>query len=426
MMEEKKLTIGLIGLGTVGHSVFNLLKERRNELKKQHGLNFRLKKIAEKDPKKRKGLKSFKGILCKNAKAILNDPEIDTVIELIGGVEPARRIIKEALSKKKNVVTGNKQLLALDGERLFKEARRNNRCLGFRAAITGCHQVLNHLEYGGTIQGILGVFNGTTNYILSRMEKDDITFSEALKQAQKSGYAEKNPSLDIDALDTAYKLILTIRLAFAQSLKPGSFYIEGIRDVEIQDVRFAKELGYSIKLLGIARKEKNALEVRVHPCLIPSNRALALIRGIENGIEIIDEARGNGGLIADGAGGNPAASAVIADLIDIAEGRGTHLAEPIERLPVKKMSLVKSKYYIRFNAVNRPGVLAKIATVLAKRNINIRSVIQKGEEIGSIVPIIIITDEGAEREIRKALKTIDNLSIVKSRTKLLRIEEKVL
>ncbi|MCK4261734.1 homoserine dehydrogenase [bacterium] len=424
-MKEKKLTIGLIGLGTVGYSVFDLLEERKNELKKQHGLNFYLKRIVEKDPKKKKNLKSFRGILCKNVEEILGDSEIDTVIELIGGIDPAHKIIREALKRKKNVVTGNKHLLGLHGKSLFREANKNNRYLGFRAAMTGCHQVLNHLEYGGTIKSILGVFNGTTNYILSQMEENDMSFSDALKQAQKLGYAERDPSLDIDGLDSAYKLILIVRLAFVYNLKPDSFYIEGIRNIEIQDVQFAKELGYAIKLLGIVKRENNALEVRVHPCLVPKNKSLALLKGVENGIEIIDEARGNGGLIAEGAGGNPAASAVLADLIDIANDSGIYLPEPIEKLSIKKMPLIKCKYYIRFNAINKPGVLAKIASVLAKYNINIRKVIQKGEEIGAVMPIIIITDEAVEREAQKAVKIIDKLPIVKSKTKLIRIEEKV-
>lgn len=425
-MKEKKISLGLIGLGTVGASVFDLLEKRKDELKRQHGLNFHLKRIAEKDPKKRKNLSSFRGILSKEAEEILNDPEIGTVIELIGSVEPAYQIIKEALKRKKNVVTGNKRLLALHGKSLFKEAYRNNCCLGFRAAMTGCHQVLNHLEYGGTIKSIVGVFNGTTNYVLSEMEENNITFLKALKQAQRLGYAEKDPSLDIDGLDSAHKLILVTRLAFAYDLKLDHFYIEGIRNIALEDVQFARELGYVIKLLAIIKREDNVLEARLHPCLIPKDRPLALIKGVENGIEIIDQVRGKGGLIAEGAGGGPAASAVLADLIDLAHGSGVHLPQLTEELSLKKMPLISSKYYIRFNALNKPGVLAKIASVLAKNNINIRSVIQKGEELGAMVPIIIITDEALEKETQKAVKIIDALPLVKSKTKLIRIEEKVL
>lgn len=425
-MKEKKISLGLIGLGTVGASVFDLLEKREDELKRQHGLSFCLKRIAEKDPKKKKNLGSFRGILSEEAEEILNDPEIDTIIELIGSVEPAYRIIKEALKRKKNVVTGNKRLLALHGESLFKEADRNNCCLGFRAAMTGCHQVLNHLEYGGAIKSILGIFNGTTNYVLSEMGEHNLAFSEALKQAQRLGYAEKDPSLDIDGLDSAHKLILVTRLAFAYDLKLDSFYIEGIRNITLEDVQFTRELGYVIKLLALIKREDNILEARLHPCLIPKDRPLALIKGVENGIEIIDQARGKGGLIAEGAGGGPAASAVLADLIDLANGSGVHLPKLTEALSLKKMSLVSSKYYIRFNAVNKPGVLAQIASILAKNNINIRSVIQKGEELGAMVPIIIITDEALEKETQKAVKTIDALPLVKSKTKLIRIEEKVL
>lgn len=425
-MKEKKLTIGLIGLGTVGYSFFNLLEERKNELKKQHGLNFYLKKIAEKDPKKKKTLKSFSGIFCKNVEEILGDPEIDTVIELIGGINPANGIIKEALKSKKNVVSGNKELLATLGSKLFKKASTNNCYLGFRAALTGCHQILSHLEYGGAIKSILGIFNGTTNYILSQMEKNNMSFSDALERAEKLGYAERNSSLDISGKDSAHKLMLIVRLAFGYSLKRKDFHIEGIEDIEIQDVQFAKELGYVIKLLGIIKRENNILEVRTHPCLISKNSPLAGLKDVENGIEIVDKARGNTALIAEGAGGNPAASAILADLFDIANDSGIHLPEPIEKFSIKKISLIKCKYYIRFNAINKPGVLAKIASVLAKHNINIRKVIQKGEEIGAVMPIIIITDEAIEKEAQKAVKIIDKLPIVKSKTKLIRIEEQVL
>jgi len=424
-MKEKKLTIGLIGLGTVGYSVFNLLKKRKNELKKHHGIVFSLKKIADKHIEKKKNLNSFSGILCKNAKDILNDPEIDTVIELIGSEPPAYEIIKEALRNKKNVVTGNKHLLAEQGDKLFKEATKNNRYLGFRAAMTGCHQVLSHLEYGGTIKSILGVFNGTTNYILCQMENNDISFPDALEKAQKIGYAERDPALDVNGFDTAHKVILIARLAFAYNLKKNNFYIEGIKDIEIQDVHFAKELGYAIKLLGIIKKENGVLEVRVHPCLIPKNKTLAIVKGVENGIEIIDEARGNNGYVAEGAGGDPAASAVLADLLDLANDSRISLPEPVEKLSIKKMALVRCKYYIRFNAINKPGVLAKISSVLAKHSINIRSVVQKGEKIGAVTPIIVITDEALERDAQKAIKIIDNLPVVKNKTKLIRIEEKV-
>jgi homoserine dehydrogenase len=425
-MKEKKITIGLIGLGTVGFSVFNLLNQRKEELLKQHGINFYLKMIMEKDKEKIKKIKNFSGIYCQNIEEMLNDPEIDTVVELIGGIDPAKEMILKSLKKSRNVVTGNKQLLAVFGDKLFKEARKNNAFLGFRAAMTGCHSVLNHLQYGGMIKSIIGVFNGTTNFILSQMDENNMDFSDALKKAQELGFAEKNPSLDIEGRDTAHKAILITRLAFMCHLKPSEIYIEGIKNIDLKDMEYAKEFGYTIKLLGIIKKEKNTLEIRIHPCLIPNKKAMALIKGAENSIEIIDDARGVGGLIAEGAGGNPAASAIVADLIDIANDSKVFMPDAVGKYVIKKISKIKSKYYFRFNALNKPGVLGKISTILARHNINIKNVTQKGDKIGNFVPVIIITYEAQEREVQKAIKKIDNSSITNSKTKIIRIEENII
>jgi homoserine dehydrogenase len=422
-MSEKKLTVGLIGVGTVGRSTLGLLQKRRDELRSRHALTFHVKRIAEKDPRKRKGLKAFGAVVSQDVHALLNDPEIDTVVELIGGEHPAYEIILEALRKKKNVVTGNKQLIATLGEKLFKEARKNNCYLGFRASITGCHQVKNHLEYGGTIKSILGVYNGTTNYILSRMEEADVSLSDALKEAQDLGFAERNASLDIDGSDSAHKMIVVTRLAFAHELKKADFHIEGIEGIKREDVRYAKELGYGVRLLGTIRRDGNSLEVRLHPCLVGKDKQLAHLKGVQNGIEITDEARGNNSLVALGAGGDPAGSAVLADLIDIANDTVLQLPATRKQFRVKKMSQVKCEYYLRFNAVNKPGVLAKIATVLARHGINIRTVIQKGPGPRAVTPIIVITDRALERETQKAVRAIDQLPITRGKTELIRLAE---
>ncbi len=422
-MSKKKVIIGLIGAGTVGNGVIKLLEETARELKSRHGLIFYIKRIAEKDPKRRKALKQSGHILCKNVNEILDDPEIDTVIEVISGIGDAKEIIKGSLKKRKNVVTGNKRLLALSGEGLFKLASQYDCHLGFRAALTGCQVIQSHLEYGVTIKSILGIFNGTTNYILSEMEDNNMSFADALKEAQRLGYAEKDPSLDIDGRDTANKVILTARLAFAHRLKREDFYCEGIRDIRIQDVEFAKQQGYAIKLLGIIREENNILEVRVHPCLVPKDTLLASVKGVHNGIRVISDAGEVNNWTAEGAGGRAAAGAIIYDLIDIANETKLRLPELVRKPSIKKMPSLKCKYYIRVRVMNKPAVLAKIASALAKHNINIRSVVQKGVDIGAIVPIVIITDEAMEKEVQKAAKTINSLPIVKSRMKLIRIEE---
>lgn len=422
-MKRQKLTIGLFGLGTVGTGLVKLLESRKVELKEHYGVEFHLKKVVVKNSNKERLVNLPEGVLTTNASDILDDSEIDTVIELIGGITPAKDIILTALKKKKNVVTGNKELLATFLDKILQEANKNNCHLGFRAAITGCHQIRDHLAYAGSIKNIIGVYSGTCNYILTEMENDKIELNEALKKAQQFGYAEKNPAMDIDGLDTAHKLILISRLAMGCLLKPKDFYIRGIRDINLDDMLIASELGYKFKLLGFLKNEDSKIDIRVHPTLIPKNSLLASIKGIENGIQIQDDVWGERGLVAEGAGMNPTASVVLTDLIEIAKDVTFYWPKKNNQFSIKREGLVKSKYYIRFNAVNKPGVLAKVASILGKQGINIRNVIQKGEELNSIVPIIMIVDESFSKDIEKALKKIDALPIVKKNSVSFRIED---
>jgi homoserine dehydrogenase len=424
-MIEQKINLGLFGLGTVGSSVVKILSTKNAEFKQNYGLELNLKKIAVKRINVKRKVSIARKLLTTSLDEILNDPEIDTIIELIGGTSPAKEIILKALKNKKNVVTGNKYLLAIYGDKLIREARKNNCYLGFRAAITGCHQLLNHLAYSGSIKSIVGIFNGTCNHILTEMEKTGKSFKEALEQAQRYGYAEKDPSMDIEGIDTAHKVMIITRLVFGLPIKITDFHVEGIQNIDIRDIHFVKELGYQIKLLGIIKREDNNLEIRVHPSLVPKDKNIAMLKGIENGIQINDDLRGPSGLYAEGAGGNPTASAVITDLMDIANARAISWPKQISSFAIKRMSLVKCKYYMRFNAINKPGVLSRISSVLGKSNINIKNVIQKGDKLGAVVPVIIITDEAFERDIQKALKLIDNLAVVKDKTKIIRIEENV-
>lgn len=428
-MIEQKINLGLLGLGTVGSSVVKILSERKNDFKLNYGVEFKLDKIAVRQINAKRKVKVPRKILTINPDEILKDPNIDTVIELIGGISPAKEFIIKALKNKKNVVTGNKHLLALHGDKLINEARKNNCYLGFRAAITGCHQILEHMSYGGSsIKNIVGIFNGTCNYILTEMEKANKNFDEVLKQAQECGYAEQDPSTDIDGIDTKDKVIIIAKLVYGLSLKKGDFYVEGIRNIDSQDIKSVNELGYRIKLLGIIRRDNNMLEIRVHPALVPQGRNLALLKGVENGIQINDDLRGQRGLYAEGAGGNPTASAVIMDLMNIANGISITWPKTINELRVKRMSSVKCKYYMRFNTVNKPGVLARVSSVLGKFNINIRNVIQKGEDrkIGAIVPIIILSDDAIERDVQKAIKQINKFKLSKEKAKIIRIEDDVL
>jgi homoserine dehydrogenase len=423
-MKKQKLSIGLFGLGTVGSEVVKLLIKGRRELKRRYNIELHLKRIVEIDLNSEKAKMTPQSILTPLADDILNNPEIDTVIELIGGISPAKRILLTALKAGKNVVTANKALLATDGTCIVREAEKNNCHIGFRAAITGCHEILNYLAHTSTIQSIIGVFNGTSNYILSEMEQANESMEKTLKKAQKCGYAEQNPSLDIDGIDTAHKLIILVRLAFATTLGMDELHIEGIRDIALQDIQFARGMGYRIRPLGIARRDGNKIEARVHPCLLPEEAPLSLLKGVENGIQINDRSRGHTASFAEGAGGAPAASAVISDLIDIAKGKSTIWPrETGEKLSVKPMNQVKCKYYIRFNAENKPGVLALIASFLGKHHVNIRTVVQKGGNRRNFVPIIMTTDETKEENIHRALKLIDQLEVIKEKSTLIRIQD---
>lgn len=415
----KKLNIGLIGFGTVGSSVKSIVEKRKEEVKRQHGFEFNIKRIADKGklriPKK----------LLSSVEDIIHDPEIDTVLEIIGGIHPAREIILKALKQGKNVITANKALLAKRGELLISEARKNDCYFGFRAAMTGCYEVLDRLHYGGTVERVVGVFNGTCNYILTEMEKNNKDFGQILSQAQKLGYAERNPSRDIDGSDTADKVRVIARLVLAAPLQGKDFYVEGIRGISLQDIQYAQKLGYKIKLLGIIKREKKQADIRVHPALIPQNKILASLVGVENCIQTYDSLKGESSLVAPGAGGNPPAMAVFSDLIDTAREVKIHWPTIKKKISLKRINLIKCKYYFRFSAVNQPGVLAKVASALAKFNVNIDKVIQEGKQPGAVVPIIIITSEALEGDVRKALKIIDNLAVIKEKTKLIRIEENV-
>lgn len=418
----KKLKLGLFGLGTVGSSVVDILRKRKSEFKKD-GYEFILKRVCDKDIRKRQCIHLKKDLLTTSSAKILNDPEIDVVIELIGGEEPARDIIDTALRNKKSVITANKKIVAGEGHALAGKAKRNGCYFGFRAAITGCHIVMDQLVHGGPINSVVGVFNGTCNYILTRMKELGMEQHKAVKEAQKYGYAEKDPSDDIDGFDTEYKVRILSMLVFG-FMPPGKMLVEGIGTIALEDIRFAGQLGYEIRLLGILNRIRNKMDVRVHPALVPQGTTFAMLRGVQNCIEIDDVLRGRGGAVYEGAGGTPAASAVIQDIIDAADR--VPINWPSHEMAKEKLSLItrdmlKSRYYLLFKALNRPGVLAGISSALAKNNINIAKVEQKEKERDGLVPIVLITDSAIETNIRKALKRISQIDVIKGETKLIRI-----
>lgn len=426
---QKKLTLGIFGLGTVGTGVLQILQKQKEHFKKKYGIEFDIKKIVVKNFSKRRDVKLPKGVLSTNPDAILNDENIDVVFELVGGLEPARSIVMKALENGKHVITANKAILAKSGKEIFSLAEKKRKFLGFRASITGCHDIVEHLGLSGGIQGVYGILNGTCNYILTEMESKKKDFSAVLKDAQKKGYAEAKPSLDVDGYDTADKLIILTSMIFGAFHTRKDIFIEGIKKITLEDIEFAKELGYRIKLLGVSRLVDGKLECRVNPCLVPSAKILGTLSGVENGVTLDDSLRGMSAFTALGAGKNPSASAAVADFIAVASGMPPCFPKRAQKLPLLKKQESVSAFYLRFSAPNQPGVLSKISAALSRHNINIVSVLQKGQtdRRGALLPLIIVVDRARKGDVEKAFKEIKKrASALVQDTMVLPIEENVL
>ncbi|MFQ6067721.1 MAG: homoserine dehydrogenase [bacterium] len=422
VMKYKRVHLGLFGLGTVGGGIVELLS--RKKVKDHH--SFVLEKIVVKHLDKKRSVPVPSHQLTTDPREILANPKIDTVVEVMGGIDPAKRIILEALKRGKNVVTANKALLARAGSEVFQKALENGCYLGVRASNIATYRLIESLTSSPfQFEKLIGIFNGTSNYILTEMEKKGEDFSPILKKAQEIGYAEQNPSDDIDGYDTAHKLIVLLGLALGYFPPLDSLFIEGIRRISHQDILFAKELGYRIKLVAVAKRRDNELEARVHPALLPWGRGLARLEGIENGVELRDEVGVEIGMQAPGAGKYPTATAIIEDLVSIARGRRLIYPRPKRDLTLKKMDEIHTKYYLRFNALDEAGVLAKISGILGDHNISIKSVLQKGvnKKPPGVVPVIMLTHQAKEDDIQRALRKIDNLTIVRGKSLLIRVEQ---
>ncbi len=428
--------IGILGLGTVGSGTVKILFENQKLLQKRLGCPLVVKKIAVRDPSLPRLVEVPETLLTTDPESIFRDPEIKIVVELIGGLEPARTFILKAIEAGKHVVTANKAVLAEFGKELFRAAKERGVDIAFEAAVGGGVPIIKTLKEslaGNRILSLTGIVNGTCNYILTRMTEKGLAFSEALREAQEAGFAEADPSLDVDGTDAAHKLALLTTLAYGTDISLEKIYVEGIRDIEPLDLAFAKELGFVTKLLAICKDTAGGLEVRVHPTLIPETHVLASVRMAYNAFYIKGDAVGDILLYGLGAGQMPTGSAVVSDIVDLARNvlSGASLRVPplsfqlsdLQQLPIKPMTEVITRYYFRFAAVDRPGVLSKIAGILGENEISIAAVIQKGREVGGSVPIVMLTHEARERAVRKALAVIDQLPIVTAPTKILRIEE---
>ncbi|MFC1674706.1 homoserine dehydrogenase [Candidatus Omnitrophota bacterium] len=430
----KKINVGLIGLGNVGRGVVKILADKRRLLTDKIGMEINIKKICDKDLSARRGLPAGKCVFVKNPTQVLNDPQIDIVVELIGGIHPAKEYIGLALKNGKSVVTANKALLSREGKELFKLAEERGKNIYFESSVGAGIPIIKSLREGlvaNRFNSIFGIVNGTSNFMLSQMSNRNCAFREALKEARHRGFAEKNAALDIEGIDSAHKLILLTFLSFGRLVDLSDVYVEGISRISLDDINYAKELGFEIKLLAIAKKEEGELEVRVHPTFLPKEHLLSSVSGVNNAIYVSCDLAGDLLFYGPGAGQRSAASAVVADLVDLTQDIKAGLFRPtlrsvadgsIKRL--RKIDQVESKYYIRFMAADKPGVLAKIAGVLAKFKISIASVTQKQKKGRSrIVPIVMVIHEAREKSLHKALEIIGCLGVIKEKPVAIRMEE---
>jgi len=428
----RNINVGLIGFGTVGSGVVRALREKRSYLRKRLGRSINLVKVCDKDLRSRRSVKLDKGLLTKSVIDIINDPSIDIVIELIGGINPARDIIIRALKNKKHVITANKALLSIYKKSLFSEAGRNKVELRYEASVAGGVPIIKALREGlvaNRVNSIYGIVNGTCNYILSEMSDRGISFSDALAEAQKKGYAEKRPELDINGHDSVHKLAILASLAFGIDVKPRDIYVEGITNVSDIDIEYASSWGYLVKLLAIAKRVGKELEVRVHPALVAKKHPLSSVDGNFNAIFLNTDMLGDALFYGEGAGATPTASAIISDIVDISRGIiGKSAIKPPSIVYHKQAEKIKrkddfsSRYYIRFSAIDKPGVLAKISRILAQHKISIAFVSQKARRRKKIVPIVMMTHVAKENDLSRALKKIDSLSAIKKKSIVIRSE----
>jgi homoserine dehydrogenase len=370
---------------------------------------------------------------------VIEDPEVEIVMELIGGIEPAKTYILNAIRNNKHIITANKALLALHGDEIFREAHRFGVDVNFEASVGGGIPLIRSIKEGlvaNRIQSIFGILNGTSNYILSKMTDEGRNFKDVLKEAQEKGYAEADPTYDIEGIDAAHKLAILIRLAFGTPLRFEEIFIGGISEITPLDIQFGREFGYRIKLLAIAKIDQGKIEARVHPTLIPERHLISTVEGVFNAIYIKGDAIGPTLFYGQGAGQMPTGSAVISDLVELgrnfliqATGRRVPLLayqeSAIEKISLKKMEDVVMPFYMRISALDRPGVLSKISGILGKNDISIASVIQKGRRIKGAVPIVMMTHEAKERNVHRALREIDQLGVILGKTIFIRVENEL-
>jgi len=433
----KPIRVALLGFGVVGSGTYNVLLRNQSEIVRRAGRAIEIAAIVDLDTEKVKAATGGAVEVSGDAMATLSRPDIDVVIELIGGYTIAKKFVMAAIEAGKHVVTANKALLATHGNEIFAAAREKGVTVAFEAAVAGGIPVIKAVREGLTanrIEWIAGIINGTSNFILSEMRSKGLPFNEVLKQAQALGYAEADPTFDIEGVDAAHKLTILSSLAFGTPLQFEKAFIEGISSLEQADIKYAEELGYRLKLLGITRRTANGIELRVHPTLIPSKRLIANVEGVMNAVLVKADAVGATLYYGAGAGSEPTASAVIADLVDIARLQGADprnrvphsafQADQVEDLPMLPMEDVKTSFYLRMRVADRPGVLADITRILAQGSISIGAMIQKEPGAGEAqADIVLLTHQCIEGDVRRAITAIEALDSVVSSVTRIRLEE---
>jgi homoserine dehydrogenase len=435
-MALNKIKIGMVGLGTVGSGVWEILSRHRILLKKRVGVQLEISRIAVRSKNKRRRVKVPGRLLTTQIHALLKDPEIKIIVEVMGEVKASRQLARQALKAGKHFVTANKALLANYGSELFALARKHRVDICFEAAVGGGIPILRALRegfVGNEIQSLYGILNGTCNFILSEMAERGSDFHSTLVEAQRLGYAEANPSFDVDGIDAAHKLAILVAIAYGVTVDLKKIHIEGIRQLSPLDLECAKYFGYAVKLLGIAKKINGKIQARVHPTMIPRQSMLAAVHGVNNAVFLEGDFVGEEMLYGRGAGSEPTASAVVGDIVEVARNiladvgytvppLGTHSAQ-VAAAPIEPIGQLRGVYYLRFQAIDRPGVLAEIARILSLYQISISSVYQQMREVGREVPIVVLTHEAYEHKVQKAIARINRLKTIKRPTTLVRIEE---
>ncbi len=428
----EKINVGLIGFGTVGGGVARALIEKAAHIERLVGAKVSLKVICDNNLRKKRAVKVNRKILTNDINKVIGNPDIDIVVELIGGIHPAKEFVLKAIKSGQHIVTANKALITEHGQEIFDAASKAGVEVFYEASVGGGIPIIKAMREGlvaNEIDTILGIVNGTSNYILSCMAEEGLSFSDALDQAKKKGYAERNPALDIEGYDSAHKLAILALLGFGKFVKLDDIYVEGILDISQNDIRYADEFGYAIKLLAIAKRNGKDLEVRVHPTLLSKEHLLANVNGVYNAIYVHGDMVGGTLFYGRGAGQNPAASSVVGDVIDLARNLRFNT---VGRVPIymkdrsvnriSRMDEIEASYYIRISCIDRPGILGKVAGILGRHKISIASVGQKERKKARIVPVVMMTHEAKEKDMRQAMDEIDRLAAIRRKTVAIRVE----